>query len=169
MTEPRPPLRIGLRLAEAADLVAVEKLQHDAYARNRETLGVEPLPLLSDYRDILSRFVVWLAEEHAGAGSRLAGVLILTPQDDDLLVWSVAVAPYAQGRGVAGQLMQLAEKIAVASGLARLTLYTGEKLTKNVEWYKRLGFVEIRREVLPDRVIVHMEKVLVQESANVTE
>jgi ribosomal protein S18 acetylase RimI-like enzyme len=162
--EPRLPLRIGLRLAEAGDLVAIEKLQHDAYARNRELLGVEPLPLLSDYADILSRNVVWLAEEHAGAGTRLAGVLILTPQDDDLLVWSVATAPYAQGRSVASQLMQLAEKIAAASGLARLTLYTGEKLTKNVEWYKRLGYAETRRETLPDRVIVHMEKALEQGS-----
>lgn len=166
MMEPRLPLSVNLRLAEAGDLVAVEKLQHDAYACNRELLGVEPLPLLSDYADILSRRIVWLAEEHAGAGTRLAGVLILTPQDDDLLVWSVATAPYAQGRSVAGQLMRLAEKIAAASGLARLTLYTGEKLTKNVEWYRRLGYAETRRETLPDRVIVHMEKALAQGGQN---
>ena len=97
--EARAPLRVGLRLAESADLVAVEKVQHDAYARNRELLGVEPLPLLYDYRNILSRYVVWLAEEHAGAGTRLAGVLALAPQDDSLLVWSIATAPFASRRG----------------------------------------------------------------------
>ena len=164
--EARAPLRVGLRLAESADLVAVEKLQHDAYARNRELLGVEPLPLLYDYRNILSRYMVWLAEEHAGAGTRLAGVLALAPQDDSLLVWSIATAPFAQGRSVGAQLMRLAEMIALRSGLARLTLYTGEKLTRNIEWYKRLGFVETRREALEDRMIVHMEKTLGQGDKN---
>ena len=164
--EARAPLRVGLRLAESADLIAVEKLQHEAYARNRELLGVEPLPLLYDYRDILSRYVVWLAEEHAGAGTSLAGVLALAPQDDSLLVWSIATAPFAQGRGVGAQLMRLAEMIALRSGLARLTLYTGEKLTSNIEWYKRLGFVETQREALKDRVIVHMEKMLGREREN---
>ena len=43
----------GLRRATAADVDALTALQHAAYARNRDILGVEPLPLLADYADVV--------------------------------------------------------------------------------------------------------------------
>ncbi len=50
-----PPRRAG-----PGDVAAIEALQRAAYARNRVLLGVEPLPLRADYRDIVARMEVWL-------------------------------------------------------------------------------------------------------------
>jgi GNAT superfamily N-acetyltransferase len=143
------------RRATIDDLAAVTALQQAAYARNRALLGVEPLPLIADYRDVFSRYEVWLAEENG-----LAGVLILEPRADDMLIWSVATAPAAQGRGVGGRLLAFAEAHARALGLACMRLYTGEKLVGNIAWYRRCGYVHERTEELPDRRLVHLVKYL---------
>ena len=78
-----------LRRATLDDLPAVTALQRAAYAKNRPLLGVEPLPLLADYAQVFADYEVYLAERDG----RLDGVLILEPRTDDLLIWSVAVAP----------------------------------------------------------------------------
>jgi ribosomal protein S18 acetylase RimI-like enzyme len=146
----------GLRRATAADVDGVTALQRAAYARNREILGVEPLPLLADYADVVSRYEVWLAEGEGG----LDGVLILETRPDDLLIWSVATAPAAQGRGLGRRLLAAAEERAAALGRRVVRLYTGEKLTANIAWYGRHGYAIERIEQMPDRRAVHMVKVL---------
>jgi ribosomal protein S18 acetylase RimI-like enzyme len=129
-------------------------LQQAAYAQNRRLLGAEPLPLQVDYTDILASHEVWLAEQR----SSLIGVLILEPRADDLLIWSVAVAPAMQGTGLGNRLLAEAEAHCRALGLARLRLYTGEPLTGNIAWYERHGYMRERVETLADRRIVHMVK-----------
>src|ERR1051325_2513185 len=99
-------------------------LQRAAYAKTRPLLGVEPLPLLADYQQVFAEYEVWLAES-AGA---LDGVLILEPRADDLLIWSVAVAPAAQGRGVGNAMLAFAETRARALGRSCIRLYTGAPL-----------------------------------------
>jgi ribosomal protein S18 acetylase RimI-like enzyme len=146
----------GLRRATAADVDGVTALQRAAYARNREILGVEPLPLLADYADVVSRYEVWLAEGEGG----LDGVLILETRPDDLLIWSVATAPAAQGRGLGRRLLAAAEERAAALGRRVMRLYTGEKLTANIAWYGRHGYAIERIEQMPDRRAVHMVKML---------
>ena len=64
-----------LRRATAVDIPALTALQRAAYARNRDILGVEPLPLRADYDAIFANYETWLAEE-SGA---LLGALILEP------------------------------------------------------------------------------------------
>src|SRR5215216_3436980 len=102
----------GLRRATMADVDAVTALQQAAYANNRELLGVEPLPLLADYTEILTDYEVWLAEEPDG----LQGVLILKSHPDDLLIWSVATAPSAEGQGLGRRLLAAAEQRAKELG-----------------------------------------------------
>ena len=146
----------SLRRAGPNDLAAVEGLQHRAYARNRDILGVEPLPLLADYAQVFAGYEVWLAERWGA----LSGVLILEPHDDHLLIWSVAADPAAQGAGTGRQLLAFAETRARELGLRELRLYTGEKLARNVAWYTRHGYAQTSREALPDRVVVHMSKTI---------
>jgi ribosomal protein S18 acetylase RimI-like enzyme len=143
-----------LRRAVAADVAAVNALQHAAYARNRTILGVEPLPLTVDYATIVADYDVWLLEQ----GDGLEGVLILETRADDLMIWSVAVAPQAQGRGIGNRLLAIAEARARELGRRRVRLYTGEKLTGNIAWYERHGFARERIEDLGDRRLVHMMK-----------
>ena len=69
-----------LRRAGAADVAAVNALQHAAYARNRTILGVEPLPLTVDYATIVADYDVWLLERiyRIGAFGVLGALLLLT-------------------------------------------------------------------------------------------
>ncbi len=143
-----------LRRAEASDLGAITVLQHAAYEKNRALLGAEPLPLLCDYSTILADYEVWLIEDRLG----LEGVLILQPRTDDLLIWSIAASPLAQGRGVGTQLLAAAEQRAAELGYTALRLYTGEPLRTNIAWYERSGYVRESVEQLTDRRLVHMVK-----------
>ena len=144
------------RRATRDDLSAVTALQQAAYAKNRAILGVEPLPLMADYGQVFSDYEVYLAEREGA----LEGVLILEPRANDLLIWSVASAPAAQGRGVGNQMLAFAESRARALGLNRMRLYTGEKLTGNIAWYTRHGYVHERTEDMGDRRAVHLVKQL---------
>jgi ribosomal protein S18 acetylase RimI-like enzyme len=143
-----------LRRATIDDLAAVTALQQAAYAKNRALLGVEPLPLTANYGEVFSAYEIFLVDGAHG----LDGVLILEPRADDLLIWSVATAPAAQGRGVGNRLLAFAESHARGLGLRCIRLYTGEPLTGNIAWYTRHGYVYERTEQMPDRRIVHLVK-----------
>jgi ribosomal protein S18 acetylase RimI-like enzyme len=143
-----------LRRAIAADIPALTALQRAAYARNRDILGVEPLPLRADYDAIFANYETWLAEDDGA----LVGALILEPRPDDLLIWSIATSPTAQRRGLGNRLLAAAEERARQLGLSTMRLYTGQKLVSNVAWYQRHGYAIERIEQMPDRTVVHMVK-----------
>ena len=144
------------RRATAGDVAAIEALQRAAYARNRALLGVEPLPLQVDYRDIVARMEVWLFERDGA----LQGVLALEAEPDALLIWSVATAPQAQGAGLGNLMLDFAHQRAREIKRATIRLYTGEKLRDNINWYQRRGFAIDRAEALADRTVVYMSKKL---------
>ena len=144
----------GLRRANLGDIDAVVAFQRAAYAKNRPLLGVEPLPLLADYRKILADYETWLYE----SGDGLEGVLILEPRKDDLLIWSISTAPRLHGQGLGRRLLAAAEERARALGLGMMRLYTGEPLKNNIAWYEHHGYARERVEDLGDRRVVHMMK-----------
>jgi GNAT superfamily N-acetyltransferase len=144
----------ALRRASLADLPAVTALQRAAYAKNRAILGVEPLPLLADYEQVFADHEVYLADRDGV----LDGVLILEPRADDLLIWSIAAAPAAQGRGTGTMMLAFAETRARELGRTCIRLYTGEKLAFNIAWYTRHGYTHERVEDMGDRVAVHLIK-----------
>ena len=142
------------RRATAGDVAAIEALQRAAYARNRALLGVEPLPLQVDYREIVVRMEVWLFERDRS----LQGVLALEAEPDALLIWSVATAPDSQGAGLGNLMLDFAHARAREVNRTTIRLYTGEKLPDNIGWYQRRGFAIDRTEALADRTIVYMSK-----------
>jgi ribosomal protein S18 acetylase RimI-like enzyme len=146
----------GLRRAQPSETQKIAAFQRAAYARNRTIMGVEPIPLQADYAKILSEYEVWLHE----AGQGLAGVLILEPRADDLLIWSVATAPDDRRSGLGNRLLAAAEVRARELGKRIMRLYTGELLVNNVAWYQRRGYAIERTEVMRDRRVVHMMKTI---------
>ncbi|MBK9082188.1 MAG: GNAT family N-acetyltransferase [Rhizobiales bacterium] len=147
---------VTLWRAGAADAEALAAIQQSAYARNREILGVEPIPLKIAAADIIAGKETWLAE----AGGAALGALALERDGEALLIWSVATAPAAQGRGLGRAMLDFTHRRARELGLARIRLYTGEKLTGNVAWYRRNGFAVDRIEDMGDRRAVHMSKTI---------
>lgn len=145
---------MSLRRATAGDLPAITALQQAAYVKNRALLGVEPLPLTVDYPAVFSQYEFWLCDGANG----LDGVLVLEPRPDDLLIWSVATSPAAQGRGVGNAMLAFAETHARSLGLRCIRLYTGEKLAGNIAWYRRHGYAHERIEDRGDRRLVHLVK-----------
>jgi ribosomal protein S18 acetylase RimI-like enzyme len=150
------PGPISFRRATDADLTRVQNLQAEAYARNRRLLGMEPLPLQADYSEIFHTMEVWLAEERG----LLQGVLILQPRPGDLLIWSIATAPDAQGHGLGPIMLDAAEVRAGQLGRSVIRLYTGSKLDTLIGWYHRHGYEIERTEKLADRELTHMTKTL---------
>lgn len=142
-----------------ADLPAIVALQHAAYDANRAILGVEPLPLQADYDAVFAAHETWVIRDEAEGA--VAAVLFLEPRADDVLIWSIAANPAFQGRGYGKALLEAAEIRARALDRNCMRLYTGEKLVDRVAWYKRCGYVIERRQIMPDRVAVHMVKQLV--------
>jgi ribosomal protein S18 acetylase RimI-like enzyme len=146
----------GLRRARPDEAQKIATFQRAAYDRNRTLMGVEPIPLQADYDHVLRDYEVWLLDgEHD-----LAGILILAPCPDDLLIWSVATAPGARRGCLGNQLLAAAEARAQALGKPIIRLYTGELLVDNIAWYQRRGYAIERTEAMPDRRIVHMKKTI---------
>lgn len=144
-----------LRRATRADLDAVVAVQRAAYARNRELLGVEPLPLMADYEEIFREYEIWVPAE-----GTIAGVLILEPRADDLLIWSIAADTARQKAGLGRAMFMAAEVRARQLGHSTMRLYTGTILRHLVDWYGRNGYTVERVEQLSDRSVTHMVKQL---------
>ena len=142
-----------LRRAVSGDLERVVAIQRAAYARNRDLLGVEPLPLMADYAKIFSDYEVWVTAEGA-----VDSVLILEPRADDLLIWSIATDPQRQQAGIGRAMLAAAEGRARELGHATMRLYTGATLDHLTGWYGRHGYAIERIEELPDRTVAHMVK-----------
>ncbi|MEJ7704436.1 MAG: GNAT family N-acetyltransferase [Geodermatophilaceae bacterium] len=117
------------------------QLAQVAYQPYVARIGRRPALMTADYTAITSAGHAWVAE-HCG---RLAGLLVLAPAEDHLLLDNVAVAPDAQGLGVGTRLLRLAEKQAREQGLAEVRLYTNEAMTENLDYYRRRGYRETHR------------------------
>ena len=76
----------------------------------------------------------------------VVGVLVLEDQADHLLLDVLAVAPGRQGRGVGRGRMDLAEDQASERGFSEVRLYTNARMTEDLAYYLRRGYVETHRD-----------------------
>ena len=115
----------------------------EAFSVYIERLGVTPWPMRSDYAEVIGRGETWVAVD---AADDVAGVLVLERNDDHLLLDVIAVRRAERGSGVGYALMLHAESVARELGLPEVRLYTNEKMSENLAYYPRLGYVETGRE-----------------------
>jgi ribosomal protein S18 acetylase RimI-like enzyme len=134
----KPPIR----LATAADIAAVEQVVHDAYRIYIPRIGKPPGPMLDDYSARIAEGSVSVVEDSNGT---IAGMIVLLPDTDHLLLLNIAVHPVHQGQGFGRMLLEFAEQQAQKLGYSEIRLYTHEKMTENIDLYIRIGFVEIGR------------------------
>lgn len=135
--------RHDLRRAAAADVPAIEELVADAFGMFVERIGRPPAPMTHDYRALLATARVWVADGPDG----VVGVLVTMPQDDHLLLDTVAVSPRIQGRGCGAALLARAEDDARELDLPEVRLYTNVAMTENHSFYPRHGYLETGRRM----------------------
>jgi ribosomal protein S18 acetylase RimI-like enzyme len=143
-----------LRLATPEDGPAIAALTDAAYAKYIPLIGRKPQPMTADYAQMAAEGPIWLMylEE------QLAGLLVLELEPEAMLIYSVVVRPDLQGRGLGHRLLALAEEEALKAGYGQIRLYTNEHFTANIELYRRVGYVETRREAYLGTRLVHMAK-----------
>ena len=147
------------RLAGPGDLAFVRDTTLAAYSAYLPVLGGMPLPVYADHAANIAAGHVWLVRD----GGADAGIMVLEPAPDHLLIESLAVPPTHQGQGLGRWMLGFAEARAREAGVPELRLYTNARMTRNIGIYERAGFVETGRQPVPHRpdfVRVHMTKPL---------
>lgn len=147
---------LHIRKATHDDVAAITTLTNAAYEKYVPRIGVKPQPMTTDYTQMLQTAQLWVAE--LASENEIAGVLVLEAEPDHLLIYSIAVRPAMQKHGIGKQLMAFTEQEAHRQGYSEIRLYTNIKMFENIEIYKKLGYHETHREVMSDRVRVHMAK-----------
>jgi ribosomal protein S18 acetylase RimI-like enzyme len=150
MTEPSA----RIRQACAEDAGAISDCVAAAYRPYIARIGKPPTPMLENYVETIQRHTVFVLT----VDDKIVGVLVLTKQDQQLLLDNVAVHPDYQRQGFGRQLMALAEAHAKTNSLETIILYTNEQMTENIELYKKLGFVETERRIEEGYRRVYMRK-----------
>ncbi len=87
---------LSARLATPGDMTAIQAITDAAYTPYIGMLGQKPLPMTEDYLPIIVAGGVWMV---ARDGAEVA-VLVLEPEPDHMLIFSLAVLPAAQGGGI---------------------------------------------------------------------
>jgi ribosomal protein S18 acetylase RimI-like enzyme len=129
-----------IRAATAAD-VSVAEIVDQAYRNYIARMGKPPGPMLDDYAARVLEGLVWVLEE----GSVIAGIIVLLPATDYLLLDNIAVSPARQGLGLGRRLLAFAEAEALRRGYAEIRLYTHQTMVENQRLYVSIGYEETGR------------------------
>jgi len=138
--EPTPPLT--LRPATDADQAAVLACLRAAFApyEARYTPAAFQATVLDPER-FRARLAAMRIELALSPGDRLLGTLAWQDRGGgEGHLRGLAVLPEAQGRGVAGALLQAAEADLWSRGCARITLRTTHLLLRALTFYARHGY-----------------------------
>lgn len=127
-----------------------------AYQKYVARIGKAPAPMVADFRPLIAAGEVHVLR----LGSALVGFIVLRPGVGHLFIENVAVHPDRQGHGFGHRLMALAETMAVEHGLPSLELYTNVKMTENLPFYEKLGFIQTGRRLENGFDRVYMSKKL---------
>ncbi|MEV6630432.1 GNAT family N-acetyltransferase [Actinoplanes sp. NPDC051470] len=133
--------QVSLRRADAGDAEDVLGVVRRAFEKYVPRIGREPWPMTVDYGVPIGLGYCRVAE----VDERIVGALVLEPGDGFLHLDVIAVAPEAQGGGVGGRLLALADEEARAGGYAEIRLFTNEAMTENIAYYGRRGYRETHR------------------------
>jgi ribosomal protein S18 acetylase RimI-like enzyme len=130
-----------LREATATDVPVIRKIVDEAYRSYIRRIGKPPAPMLDNYAARVSQGVVWVIEER----SAIAGVIVLLPEHEHLLLDNIAVAPARQGSGLGRHLLVFAEAEAVRRGYSEIRLSTHRTMAENQRLYAAIGYEETGR------------------------
>jgi GNAT superfamily N-acetyltransferase len=132
---------LTIRLADHCDVDTLRRIAAAAYQPYVARIGRAPAPMTTDYAQAVHNRQAWVAVEDG----QPTGFVVLVAEPGYLLLENVAVLPAAQGHGIGGRLLDLAEQHARSLGLTEIRLYTNEAMTENLAYYPRRGYTETHR------------------------
>ena len=148
--------KIHIRKAKIVDTDAISALTDAAYTKYIPLIGHKPQPMTADYTRMVVENTIWLLTLE----DQPTGVLVLINEAESLLIYSIAIQPEYQKRGLGHRLLAWAEQEAIHAGYRTIRLYTNEKFVENIQLYKRLGYLETGQEPYLGSTLVHMAKKL---------
>ena len=104
-----------IREATATDVPVIRQIVDEAYRRYIPRIGKPPAPMLDAYAARVSHGVAWVIEER----SAIAGVIVLLPEHEHLLLDNIAVARRSRARGWAGVCWRSRRPKRCAAGIAK--------------------------------------------------
>jgi len=128
--------------AKAEDVPTIKPMVDAAYSKYIERLGKLPAAMTADYDKLVETQSLYVLR----VSGNVVGSILLSRDDDSIKVNNLVVDPSAQGRGYSRVLMDHAEDMARAQGLAAVTLFTNEKMHENIALYTKIGFTETGRK-----------------------
>ena len=149
MEEPR------IRAATADDVSAITQIVDQAYRHYIARMGKPPGPMLHDYAVRVLEGAVSVLEE----GAVIAGIIVLLPATNYLLLDNVAVSPARLGLGLGRRLLAFAEAEALRRGYSEIRLYTHQTMVENQRLYASIGYEETGRgtEAGYDRIFMRKQ------------
>ena len=156
---PDGPVIEPLRAGDAGELFT---LQRAAYVGEARIYGDPELPPLLQTLDELVDEVATCTTLTLTTGRRMLAAVRARESSGVLHIGRLIVAPDQQGRGLGSSLLEAIEQTA-GCGVRQASLFTGHRSAGNLQFYRRRGYVEIRREILtPTVTLVHLDKSLHQ-------
>ena len=129
---------IALRPATLEDAQAITMCLSAAYAA-----PLRDLPDLPDVTDGVAEDIAahtaWVASQNGD----ILGYIVFGRVDDAIMIFNLAVAPHAQGKGLAKRLLDLVEDAARTDGVETLVLRTHRKMTQTISLYLHLGWEQM--------------------------
>lgn len=146
--------RIEIRPARSDESRAVTDCVNAAYEHYVARIGKKPAPMFADYPALIADGFVSVIPGKEG----VRGVIVMMVEDDALFIENVAVHPADQGRGFGRALMDYAEQRARDANRDAILLYTHERMSENLTFYRNLGFVETERRTEDGYARVYLRK-----------
>jgi ribosomal protein S18 acetylase RimI-like enzyme len=151
---PKTAKGVEVRRATPADAPTVSAITDAAYSKWIHLIGRKPEPMTVDYAEMIASHSVFMLT----LNGEPAAVLVLKNEEDQTLIWSVAVHPSYQKRGLGLHLLRHAEAEARARGTTKIRLYTNSLFDENIALYRWFGYEETGREPFRGSTLVHMAK-----------
>ena len=149
---------IQLEAATEEDLGQILRLQKKAFHGQALIYNDFNLPSLTQTLDDLKEELTRKSIFTAALDGKIIASIRCYVKERTLYIEKLIVDPELQGRGIGTTVMHdIEEKYAAV--VDRYELSTGHKSARNLHLYKKLGYKEIRRELLNDNCdLIVMEK-----------
>jgi ribosomal protein S18 acetylase RimI-like enzyme len=142
---------------DAGELLTLQRAAFTSEARIYR--DPELPPLVQTLPELVAELATAVALK-ATLGNRIVGAVRGRVVGNVLHVGRLTVAPDCQGRGLGTALLAAMERDAPAPA-RRAALFTGDRSTRNLALYERMGYVEARRQPTESGVVlVHLSKPL---------